>query len=68
MKKIAKALKALGITSQEEMEDYIQNELNYMVEEGLAVQLPNGNYRLKTSEENQKELDVISITCINIFH
>jgi hypothetical protein len=58
--KVAKALKALGITSQEELEIHIQNELNYMVAEGLAVQLPNGNYRLKTAEENQKELDELN--------
>ena len=54
---VAKALKALGITSQEDLEIHIQNELKYMVAEGLAVQLPDGKYRLKTPEENQKEIE-----------
>lgn len=57
--KVAKALKALGITSQEELETHIQNELKYLVEEGFAIELPNGNFRMKTQEELQEEIEEI---------
>ena len=57
--KVAKALKALGITSQEELETHIQNELKYLVEEGFVIELPNGNFRMKTPEELQEEIEEI---------
>ena len=45
------ALQELGITNQEQLELYIQKELEYLTSEGFTVQMPNANYRLKTKGE-----------------
>lgn len=43
-----------------ETEEYIQKHLDYLVLEGVAVKMKNGNYRLKTSEEIEVELEELS--------
>ena len=56
-KKTAETFEALGIDSQEALEQEIQLQIKYLVEEGFAVELPNGNFRMKTQEELQKEVE-----------
>jgi hypothetical protein len=35
----------------------VENTLKYLVEEGIAVKLKDGNYRLKTDLELEEELN-----------
>jgi hypothetical protein len=35
----------------------VQNALNYLIAEGIAVEDGEGKYRLKTNKEIQEELD-----------
>lgn len=58
-KKTVETFEALGIDSQEALEQEIQLQIKYLVEEGFAVELPNGNFRMKTQEELQKEVEEI---------
>jgi len=60
-KKTLEAFEALGIDSQEALEQEIQLQLKYLVEEGFAIELPNGNFRMKTPEELQEEVAEISM-------
>jgi hypothetical protein len=55
-KKTTEAFEALGINSQEALEQEIQLQLNYLVEEGFAIELPNGKFRMKTQQELQEEI------------
>lgn len=43
-----------------ETEQYIQKHLDYLVTEGVVVKMENGNYRMKTSEEIEFELEELS--------
>ena len=45
--------------SQEQLEQYIENYCEYLVEEGVAVRMENGRYRMKTEEEIEKEIQDI---------
>lgn len=58
-KQTLEAFEALGINSQEALEKEIQLQINYLIQEGFAVELPNGNFRLKTKEELQEEVEEI---------
>lgn len=58
-KQTEEAFEALGIDSQEALEQEIQLQLKYLVEEGFAIELPNGKFRTKTQEELQEELDLL---------
>ena len=58
-KKTAETFEALGIDSQEALEQEIQLQLKYLVEEGFAIELPNGNFRMKTQEELEEEIEAI---------
>lgn len=58
-KKTIETFEALGIDSQEALEQEIQLQLKYLVEEGFAIELPNGNFRLKTQEELEEEIEQI---------
>lgn len=60
-KKTLETFEALGINSQEALEQEIQLQLKYLVEEGFAIELPNGNFRMKTQEELQEEIEEISM-------
>ena len=60
-KQTKEAFEALGINSQEALENEIQLQLNYLIQEGFAVELPNGKFRLKTQEELQEEIEEISM-------
>lgn len=60
-KQTKEAFKALGIDSPEALENEIQLQLNYLVEEGFAIELPNGKFRMKTKEELQEEVEEISM-------
>ena len=60
-KKTLETFEALGINSQEDLEQEIQLQLKYLVEEGFAIELPNGNFRMKTQEELQEEIEEISM-------
>ena len=42
-----------------ETEQYIQQYLDYLVMEGVAVKMENGNYRMKTPEEIEVELEKV---------
>ena len=59
-KKTVETFEALGIDSQEALEQEIQLQIKYLVEEGFAVELPNGNFRMKTQKELQKEVEEIN--------
>lgn len=58
-KKTIETFEALGIDSQEALEQEIQLQLKYLVEEGFAIELPNGNFRMKTQEELEEEIEAI---------
>ena len=58
-KQTLETFEALGINSQEALEQEIQLQLKYLVEEGFAIELPNGNFRMKTQEELQEEIEEI---------
>ena len=60
-KQTKEAFKALGIDSPEALENEIQLQLKYLVEEGFAIELPNGKFRMKTKEELQEEVEEISM-------
>lgn len=42
-----------------EREKCVQDYLNYLEAEGVAIKMSNGKYRMKTQKEIQKELDNI---------
>ena len=58
-KQTLETFEALGINSQEALEQEIHLQLKYLVEEGFAIELPNGNFRMKTPEELQEEIEEI---------
>ena len=58
-KQTLEAFKALGIDSQEALENEIQLQLKYLVEEGFAIELPNGKFRMKTQQELEEEIEAI---------
>lgn len=47
------------ITSQEDLENWIQNYCEYLVAEGIAGEKSNGKYYIKTEEQIKKELEEI---------
>lgn len=60
-KQTKEVFEALGINSQEALEQEIQLQINYLIEEGFAIELPNGKFRMKTQEELQEEVEEISM-------
>lgn len=51
IKQTKEAFHALGIDSLEALKNEIQLQINYLIEEGFAIELPNGKFRMKTQEE-----------------
>ena len=47
------------ITSQEDLENWIENYCKYLVAEGIAGEKTNGKYYIKTEEQIKKELEEI---------
>jgi len=45
--------------SEEDKIKVVQHHLNYLEKEGIAVKMPNGNYRLKTEKEIKQEIENI---------
>jgi len=52
-------LECYKITSQEDLENWIQNYCNYLVAEGIAGETTDGKYYIKTEEQIKKELEEI---------
>lgn len=57
--KLLKEMKKLGLNSQEDLENYIQNHLNYLESEGFVTKIGD-KYRTKTKKESQKEVESIN--------
>ena len=55
-KQTKEVFEALGINSQEALESEIQLQINYLIQEGFAIELPNGKFRMKTREELEEEI------------
>jgi hypothetical protein len=51
MTKIQEEMKKKGINSLSKLQNFVQKQFNYMVNEGIAVKMKNGNYRLKSENE-----------------
>jgi len=49
-------MKNLGIDTRKKLQNYVQKQLNYMVNEGIAIKLKNGNYRLKNKKELKADI------------
>lgn len=47
------------ITSQEDLENWIENYCKYLVAEGIAGEKTNGKYYIKTESQIKKELEEI---------
>jgi hypothetical protein len=45
--------------SEGERIDCVQSMLNYLESEGVVAKMPNGNYRAKTKQEIQQEIQDI---------
>lgn len=52
-------LNRYNIKSQEDLESWIQNYLDYLFAEGIAGKHINGNYYLKTEKQLKEELERI---------
>lgn len=61
IKQTKEAFQALEIDSLEALKNEIQLQINYLIEEGFAIELPNGKFRMKTQEELQEEVREISM-------
>lgn len=61
IKQMKEAFQALEIDSPEALKNEIQLQINYLIEEGFAIELPNGKFRMKTQEELQEEVQEISM-------
>jgi|LauGreDrversion4_2_1035121.scaffolds.fasta_scaffold3787255_2 hypothetical protein len=58
-KQLMEELEHYKITSQEDLENWIQNYCEYLVAEGIAGEKSNGKYYIKTEEQIKKELEEI---------
>lgn len=56
MTEVQLEMKKLGINTREKLQNYVQKQLNYMVNEGIAIKLKNGNYRLKNKKELKADI------------
>jgi len=59
MTKIQEEMKKKGINNLSKLQNFVQKQLNYMVNEGIAVKMKNGNYRLKN--ENELKADITDL-------
>ena len=51
--------KEFNSLSQENREKTVQKHLDYLLSEGVVVLMDNGNYRMKTKKEIEKEIQNI---------
>jgi hypothetical protein len=51
--------KEFNSLSQENREKTVQKHLDYLLSEGVVVLMDNGNYRMKTEKEIEKEIQNI---------
>lgn len=58
-KQLMAELEHYKITSQEDLENWIQNYCEYLVTEGIAGKKSGGKYYIKTEEQIKKELEEI---------
>ena len=56
MTEVQLEMKELGINTRKKLQNYVQKQLNYMVNEGIAIKLKNGNYRLKNKKELKADI------------
>lgn len=45
--------------NKQEKEKSVKDVLKYLIDEGFAVKLPNGTFRMKTEEEIKREIILV---------